>query len=129
MTEREFVKAFENGEIAKSDFHHRDHVRLAWACLREHTPLAAIERFTSSLRRFAAAAGKPGLYHETISWAYLFLIQERIARAPEHDWEAFVGENPDLFAWNPSLLDSLYTPETLASDLARRVFLLPDRIL
>ena len=34
---------------------------------------------------------------------------------------------PDLLAWKPSALDRLYTPETLASDRARRVFVMPDR--
>ena len=38
----------------------------------------AIQRFGDSLRRFAAAYGKQGLYHETITWAYLLLLNERI---------------------------------------------------
>jgi hypothetical protein len=33
----------------------------------------------------------------------------------------------DLLTWRPSVLDEYYTPETIGSDLARRVFLLPDR--
>ena len=43
-----------------------------------------------SLRRFAAHHRVPGLYHETITWAYLLLIRERMQRdgAPQ-DWPSF----------------------------------------
>ena len=42
--------------------------------------LEGIRRFSEGLERFAAASGKPGLYHETITWAFLLLIGERLAR-------------------------------------------------
>jgi hypothetical protein len=35
MNDRDFVDAFENCAIASHDFHHADHVRLAWIYLRE----------------------------------------------------------------------------------------------
>jgi hypothetical protein len=41
--------------------------------------------------------------------------------------EEFVARHPDLITWKPSILDRYYRPETLRSDLARRVFVLPDR--
>jgi len=80
MTDQEFLAAFETCSL--SEFHHRDHVRAAWCYLRDSTLLAALERFTKSLKRFAAAAGRPHLYHETITWAYIFLIHARL-RASE----------------------------------------------
>ena len=81
------------------------------------------------MRQFARKVGKPGLYHETVTWAYLLLIHERMARGPEsEDFEAFAARNQDLLAWRPSILDRYYRPETLQSDLARRVFVLPDRL-
>ena len=67
-----------------------------------------------------------GLYHETITWAYVALIHERVERRPAAHWEEFCRLNPDLLSWRPSILDRYYRPETLASDLARRVFVLPD---
>jgi hypothetical protein len=70
----------------------------------------------------------PGLYHETITVAYLLLINERLSGNRDLDWETFAARNRDLLAWKPSLLDRLYAPETLASDRARDVFLMPDRV-
>jgi hypothetical protein len=124
MNDREFVDAFEACTIANTDFHHADHVRLAWIYLREHTLLEAIERFTTSLQRFAAHHGVPGLYHATITWAYLLLIHERMNGEP--DFAAFRDANPELFAWKPSVLGRYYRPGTLGTERARQVFLLPD---
>jgi len=127
MNDREFVAAFEACTIANTDFHHADHVRLAWICLREDPLIEAIGRFTAALQRFAAHHGVPDLYHETITWAYMLLIYERMQRdgAPA-DWESFRAANGDLFDRKPSILERYYSRETLRSDLARRIFVLPD---
>ena len=128
MNDRDFLAAFEDGTLPEDCFHHRDHVRAAWLLLRKERPAAALDRFSTALVRFASAKGKAGLYHETITWAYLLLIRERMERGPrDAEWEDFASANPDLLVWKPSVLDRYYTPETLGSDLARRVFLLPDR--
>jgi hypothetical protein len=125
--DREFLAAFESGAIPNAAFHHREHVRVAWLYLRELPPAAALARFTEGLQRFAAAHGVPGLYHETITWAYLLLIRERMARTEEAtDFASFAAAHPDLLTWKPSILDRYYRAETLGSDLARRVFVLPD---
>jgi hypothetical protein len=109
-------------------FHHAGHVRAAWLYLNAHPLPEAIVRFSRSLRAYATHLGKPDLYHETITWAYLLLIHERIARSGEsQDWARFTAENADLFDWNNSVLKKYYRDETLASDFAKRVFVMPDR--
>src|SRR4051812_31167710 len=118
------VEAFERGEV--ESFHHRDHVKMAWSYLREFGFGEGARRFTEAIQRFATAHGKPNLYHATITWAYLVLINERMAG---DDWETFARDNEDLFAWKPSIIDSWYRGETLASDRARRVFLFPDLLV
>lgn len=128
LSDADFVRTFEDCTLPNSAFHHRDHVRLAWLYLRRHPPVEALTRFAGSLKRFATANGHPGLYHETITWAFLLLIHERMARGEATAWEEFAAGNPDLLVWKPSILDRYYTPETLGSELARRVFVMPDRI-
>ena len=128
MEDADFLAAFEAATLPEECFRHRDHVRAAWLLLREETPAAALDRFSTALKRFAASKAKSGLYHETITWAYLLLINERMERSGRKaGWQEFARANPDLLTWRPSVLDDYYTPETLRSDLARRVFLLPDR--
>ena len=127
MTDDEFVRGFEDCTLPNSAFHHRDHVRLAWIYLRRHPALEALARFTEGLQRFAAFNGHPGLYHETITWAYLLLIHERMQRTPADDFESFAEENADLLTWKPSILDRYYDRATLDSELARRTFVMPSR--
>ena len=76
----------------------------------------------------AASLGKSGLYHETITVAYLLLIRERMERGNEARFEEFAARNTDLLCWRPSVLERYYREDTLASDLARRCFVLPDRL-
>ena len=40
MTDIEFTRRFERGEVRNEDFHHREHLRVAWTYLRE-TPTTA----------------------------------------------------------------------------------------
>jgi hypothetical protein len=103
-------------------------VRAAWLLLQEASPAEALERFSAALKRFAAAKGKIGLYHETITWAYLLLINERLERGGRRSgWDEFAASNRDLLTWRPGVLDRYYTSEMLESEFARRVFVLPDR--
>jgi hypothetical protein len=83
MSDREIIDRFESGNVPESGFHHADHVRLAFAYLRSFPVLHALERLSTAVKQFAASHGKTQLYHETITWAYIFLIAERIARSSE----------------------------------------------
>jgi hypothetical protein len=131
MTGDELIQQFEDGATPAGTFHHAEHVRLAFEYLCRYPALEALHRFSCALQHFAAAQGKPQLYHETITWAYLLLIRERIARAASSQtWEEFSVHNADLLIWKGGgVLTTLYRQETLDSTLARRTFVLPDRRL
>lgn len=121
------LAAFEACTLPKQELGHREHVRLAWVYLQQSGALVGIRRFVAALRRFARANAVPGLYHETITWAYLLLVNERIAKmARSHGWEEFAAENPDLLRRGKAALRRYYSDEALASDLARQVFVFPD---
>ena len=128
MNNEELIRCFERGAVPEDSFHHADHVRLGFAYLSRYQPLQALEKFSSALKAFAAARGKSGLYHETITHAYFFLIRERMARSGSEDWEEFAASNPDLLIWKNGILTRYYHDETLQSDLARTTFLFPDKI-
>ena len=120
---------FEAGDEPPGGFHHREHVRVAWYYLKQAPLPEALVRFSSALRRFALARGKPGLYHETITTAFLLMINERLdGEARSLDWQGFAERNADLLTWKPSALDRYYRAETLASERARRIFVMPDRL-
>jgi hypothetical protein len=129
LRNREFIGAFEADLIRADSFHHADHVRLAFAYLSEYPALEALEKFSTALRRYATARGKPRLYHETITHAYFFLIRERMARFPTLDWDEFSRRNSDLLTWKDGILTRYYAEATLKSDLARMVFVFPDKVI
>jgi hypothetical protein len=127
LTDEALHEAFVSTALPGDQFHHEQHVRVAWLFVRRHGMPAALAEFTTAIKRFAAAKGAHGLYHETITWAFLLIIAERQARGPQDNWNAFAAANPDLLTWQPSILDRYYSKELLASDLARRSFVMPDR--
>jgi len=127
MTGAEFIEQFESGAIAADSFHHADHVRLAFAYLSQYPALQALDRFVIALKRFAVALGKADRYHETITYSLFFLIRERMARSGATEWEEYARSNPDLLIWKDGILSRYYDDETLKSDFARRIFILPDK--
>jgi hypothetical protein len=128
MTDDEFIASFENGSLASQSFHHADHVKMAFLYLCRYPALEALQRFSTALLKFASVNGKPELYHETITWAFLFLIRERMARAGcRQTWTQFASANRDLLDWGDNVLKKYYRPETLSSELAKGTFLFPDK--
>jgi hypothetical protein len=129
MTDRELLLAFEASSVKPEEFGHRAHVRVAWAYLQELPAVEALAKVSDGLKRLTRAFGKESMYHETVTAAFVFLISERIERAGRGgSWDEFEAQNADLFDRDRPILDRYYNRETLRSDLARRIFVLPDRI-
>jgi hypothetical protein len=129
MNDTEWMEAFESCTLPSDSFHHRDHVKMAFLYLQKYTPHEALGYFSSALARFATAHGKPNLYNETITWAFLLLIRERLARnSSQQTWSEFSATNTDLLRRDDKILEKYYRPETLTSELAKSVFLFPDKL-
>lgn len=128
MTDDELFAAFTSTTLPAAQFHHEQHVRVAWLFVRRHGMPAAMGEFSEAIKRFAAAKGADGLYHETITWAFLLIIGERQARQPADTWRVFAEANADLLSWKPSILERYYSKELLMSDEAKRSFVMPDLI-
>jgi hypothetical protein len=129
LSDDALINGFEACSLPDGALNHRAHVRVVWIYLLRMPVMRALERFRESLRRYAASKGRAELYHETITFAFVFLINERIERSGRGlSWPAFVEANPDLFEWtkDSSVLSRYYRSETLSSDLARRVYIMPD---
>jgi hypothetical protein len=129
MNDSEWMEAFERCALPIGSFHHAEHVKMAFLYVQRFAPLEALARFSSDLTRFATAHGKPNLYNETITWAFLLLVRERLARGKsQQTWGEFASSNADLLRWRDNILKKYYRPETLTSELAKSVFLFPDKL-
>lgn len=122
-TEKELI-ALETGGLDPRAFPHPEHVRFAYGMLERYPFGEAVSRFSRGVKLLAAKAGRPEIYHETITVAFLALIGERRARAECEDWSEFKANNSDLF--DKRCLEKWYGAEQLGSDLARRTFCLPQ---
>lgn len=120
MVPDDIVERFESGRIDGATFRHVDHVRLGWTYLRRYSAPEVLQRMTAHL----AGAER---YHETMTWAYVLIIADRMARAPDADFEAFRAANPDLFDHEEGVLRRYYSRETLASQRAKASFVWPDQ--
>jgi hypothetical protein len=114
---------FEAGRVDPAHFPHCAHVRVSYELLQHHAFPEALFHLARGLRRLAAKAGKPEVYHETITAAFLALIAERRLSGSYVDWEDFAARNPDLL--RKGLLEQVYEPSVLQSPLARQTFVLP----
>lgn len=126
LTDDDFLAAFEATTLPLADFDHRAHVRAGYLYLSRFGLGAAIDRFARALKAFAAANGKTGLYHETITVAFLALINEHLKSRIDAGWIKFAAANPDLFA--KDCLTRFYTAAELAAPEARETFRLPRKL-
>ena len=106
MSDVQFIRAFEQGDISNAAFRHASHLRLALAYLDSSASVEdATGRMASALRRFAAAAGKADKYHHTMTVFWMKMIARLLDK-----------ELPLLY----------YSRERLFSDEARRGWIEPD---
>jgi len=120
-----FLLAFESCALPPETFDHRAHIRVAFLYLSRLPFLEACIAMRNSLQRYAAHIGRAGLYHETITVAYVSILSQRMADAPGLDWAALIAANPDLL--DRTLLMRYYTAEALAANDARQRFVLAQR--
>ena len=120
------IEQFEALDIVPGNFNHEAHIYFAWSYLQRFDLLTSIERYRSALRRLTEKFGVPDKYHETITWFYLIGVAERAIGEAASDWSRFRDQNPELFARNPSIIRRFYSESRLASEAAKRTFVLPD---
>ena len=122
MTDAQFLAALDDASLPPASFRHAGHLRAAYLYLTQSGFEGAITRMRAALIRYATAQGRPGLYHETVTLAFLALVNERLHSGAAPDWESFAAGNCDLF--DKRILSRYYRPDTLDSPLAREVFVL-----
>ncbi len=125
LSEGDFLVAFENTTLSANDFDHTAHVRAAFLTIQSYGFTRAIPVFCDALKKLTVRFGAVEKYHETITIAFLVLINERLSETPDIGWAEFCAGHGDVFSRHA--LDAYYTPEQLKSPNARRVFQLPLR--
>jgi hypothetical protein len=125
MIDQAFIDAFQSGQLDPAGFDHRAHLRAAFLLLRAAPFLEACVAMRDGLQALAGKLGKPDLYHETVTVAFMALVAERLP-ATSTDWNSFIARHPALC--ERGLLDAYYSKTLLASGAARKTFAMPDLV-
>lgn len=124
----DLMAAFEQCTLDPADFNHRRHLEFGWRYLQRYGFPEGGARFIERLKAYVAHVGAAGKYHETITWAYLVLMnEERVLRSSSNEsFEIMIKRRPDLLDHRNGALARLYSQEQLDSAEARCVFVLPN---
>jgi hypothetical protein len=120
-----FVVAFLTGSLPPQQFHHRDHLRLAWVLVRLTGVDEAARRITSGIRYFATLHGHGEKYHETMTRFWVRIVAHAVAARPEiSTFDAFLAAFPLLL--EKDLPYRHWRRVTMASPAAREQWVEPD---
>ena len=137
MTHNEFLAAFESATLARTDWTHEAHVRMAWLYLTRHPVTDALEKARAGIRKLNLAFNPedrcrpadpehPPGYNDTVTVAFVRVIAGRLGAG--ESYEAFCEpHNPDLFDRSLSAVRKHYTKKLLFSAKARKAFVEPNR--
>jgi hypothetical protein len=120
MTDHEFLHAFESGRLSPADFHHRDHLRLAWLQVNRLGLEAGSAAVAGGIRRFAEAHGQHSLYHETLTRFWVRVV----AHASQPTFDFTLARHPMLLRKDLPLAH--WSRETLYGEAARSAWVQPD---
>jgi hypothetical protein len=124
-----FLKEFETGTWPLADWHHKQHIKVAYLYLRRYGFDEAMDRLRDRIKAYNATHNLPDLptsgYHETMTGAWLRLVYFTLCdRGPADTADAFYEANPQL--WQKAVLRFFYTPERFMSRQAKIEYLEAD---
>ena len=120
-----FVEAFLTGTLSPQQFHHRDHLRLAWTLVRLTGMDEAMRRITGGIRYFATLHGHAEKYHETMTRFWVRIVAHAVAaRSDITTFDEFLAAFPLLL--EKDLPYRHWQRETMASPVARAQWVEPD---
>jgi hypothetical protein len=129
MNDDAFLKLFESAEWPLNQWHHRQHIKVAYLCLRRYPFDTAMMRIREKIKSFNAAHSLPDHptsgYHETMTQAWLRLVHLTLCEyGPAENADAFYERSPQLA--EKKILRLFYSKEVFMSPPAKYEFLEPD---
>ena len=122
--DEDFLAAFESGRIENLNFHHRDHLRLAWIQIKRLGVEQGSDAVAAAIQRFAARHGHAHLYHDTLTRFWLRAVGLGIDRHPDLSFDALILAEPHLL--DKQLPCGHWSPARMSSDEARAHWVDPD---
>jgi hypothetical protein len=129
MDDAEFLRRFEACDWPHSDWHHREHVKIAYLYLRRYPLEEAINQIRAGIKRLNAVHKTPEAidrgYHETMTQAWMRLVFFTLCEyGPAETADKFFDDHPQL--WHMKTLRFFYSRDRLMSTDAKAMFVEPD---
>jgi hypothetical protein len=129
MNDEKFLHAFQAAAWPADDWHHREHVKIAYLYLRQYPFDVALDRVRSGILALNAAQNVPDEpnrgYHETMTHAWLQLVHVTLCEfGPSESADAFVDTHAQLLSKRALWL--FYSQDRLLSAEAKQSFIVPD---
>jgi hypothetical protein len=124
VADRDFLEPLTAILDALGGFSHREHLELAWTYLEANTFVDAQHKMSAAIRHVADLHGAPEKYHETITNAWVLLVETHRKHDAAASFDEFIARNPGLL--DRSLLDRHYSAGLLWSAPARVRWTTPD---
>jgi hypothetical protein len=130
MTDDEiFLTQFETAEWPFEEWHHRQHIKVAYLYLRRYAFETAIQRMCAGIKTYNAAhrvaEGPASGYHETLTQVWMHLVHLTLCEfGPGESADAFVDKHSQLLSKRAVLF--FYSRDRIMSDEAKRQFIAPD---
>src|SRR5580698_1538850 len=131
LDDETFLQQFESAAWPLQDWHHQQHIKIAYLYLCRYPLDTAIAKMCSGVKKYNAAHKVPeGLdrgYHETMTQAWMRLVYFTLCEyGPAENADTFYEANPQLS--QKKTLRFFYTRETVMSPKAKAEFVPPDLI-
>jgi hypothetical protein len=129
MTDEEFLRQFEAGRLPLEQWHHKEHIKVAYLYLRKLPFDEAVAQIRKQIKAHNAAQGvkesPTSGYHETMTKAWLQLVELTLKEyGPAESADAFYEQSPQL--WQTKTLRLFYSKELFMSPRAKVEFVQPD---
>lgn len=129
--DEKFLEQFETTVLPLEEWHHKQHIKVAYLYLRRFPFETAMVRMREGVKAFNAAKKTPEAidrgYHETMTQAWMRLVHFTLCEyGPAADAEAFFEQSPQL--QQAKILRFFYTKERFTSPEAKAGFVEPDII-
>jgi hypothetical protein len=126
-----FLQQFESAMWPLQDWHHQQHIKIAYLYLCRYPLDTAIAKMCSGVKKYNAAHNVPESldrgYHETMTQAWMRLVYFTLCEyGPAENAGAFYEANPQLS--QKKTLRFFYTKDTFMSPKAKAEFVPPDLI-
>jgi len=129
MDDETFVARFEAAAFPMDQWHHREHVKIAYLYLRRYTFGDALKRMRLNIQSLNASHKVPESpargYNETMTQAWLRLVHASLSQyGPADSADAFYDQHPELS--QSKILRLFYSRDLLKSPDLKYEFVEPD---